>query len=317
MEKHKKFKVGICFSKELDGVEPLSHIVSKLPVYIRLLTLMENKGWEVYVLTRKTYKGNGVFEGGWPFKNGEFSITKEILTIDLVYDRTGGVNFPLEDDSLLVVNERQFKVLAWDKWASYQVVGEYMPKTFLVENESEIKEILPKIQTDKIVLKPFNGLKGLGVFIGPKDEALGFKFPEKFNKYIAQEFVDTSLGIPNVTPGLHDLRVAIVNNKPVWCHVRVPAEGTFLANAAQGGNLTEVDYSKVPESIKNVVQKVSKLFAENYDNPIYSLDFGIDIDATPKIFEINDQIGFPKWEMENRDSFLNGLITNFEQKLVR
>ena len=42
-----------------------------------------------------------------------------------------------------------------------------------------------------VVLKPFNGLKGIGVFIGPKDATKNFRFSEKYKRYIAQEFVDT------------------------------------------------------------------------------------------------------------------------------
>jgi hypothetical protein len=107
-----KKKIGVCFSKELQGETPFSHIITKLPVYIRLLELMEKEGWEVYVLTRKTYKGKGIFEGGWLYKNGKFSLVKDVLKIDLVYDRTGGVVFPITNDSLSVVNELDFKVLA-------------------------------------------------------------------------------------------------------------------------------------------------------------------------------------------------------------
>jgi glutathione synthase/RimK-type ligase-like ATP-grasp enzyme len=114
---------------------------------------------------------------------------------------------------------------------------------------------------------------------------------------------------------MHDLRVVIVNGKCVWCHVRQPVGDSYLANAAQGGNLTEVDYEKVPGSVKQIVEKVSKRFMEKYDNPVYSLDFGIDKDGTPKIFEINDQMGFPRWEMKNRDMFLNELVLNFKSKL--
>jgi glutathione synthase/RimK-type ligase-like ATP-grasp enzyme len=89
-----------------------------------------------------------------------------------------------------------------------------------------------------------------------------------------------------------------------------------LANAAQGGNLTEVDFEIVPESIKNVVTKVSTIFSERFDNPLYSLDFGVGKDGRPYIFEINDQMGFPKWEMDKRDNFLEGLIANFKSKLA-
>ena len=312
-----KRKVGICFSKELQGETPLSHIIEKLPVYMRLLELMEEAGWETYVLTRKTYKGKSIFEGGWRFEDGKFSLVKDVLKIDLVYDRTGGVAFPPENDRLRVVNERDFKVLAWDKWATYQAIGGYMPKTFILENKEELPQILPEIKSDIVVLKPYNGLKGFGIFIGIREDAKKFEFNKKYNRYIAQEFVDTTGGISGVTPGMHDLRIVIVNGKPVWCHVRVPTKGSLLANAAQGGSLTEVDYEKIPVSIKNVVGKVSELFSRKYYNPIYSLDFGIGKNGKPYIFEINDQMGFPKWGMKNRDVFLRGLIVNFKEKLAQ
>lgn len=308
-------KVGICFSKELQGETPFAHIITKLPVYLRLLELMEKAGYKIYVLTRKTYKGGGVFEGGWRFKNGNFFLSSDVLKIDLVYDRTGGVAFPLEGDTLMVVNERDFKILAWDKWATYQVIGQYMPQTFFIENRKNLPAILSNIRSEMVVLKPFNGLKGIGIFIGSKEDAKKFKFDKKYNRYIAQEFVDTAGGIPGITPGTHDLRIVIINGKPIWCHVRVPAKGSFLANAAQGGSLIEVDYDKVPESIKNVVRKVVRIFSSKFDNPIYSLDFGIGKNGKPYIFEVNDQMGFPKWEMKNRDLFLNGLIANFREKL--
>ncbi len=310
-------KVGICFSKELQGDSPLSHIVGKLPVYIRLMEFMSEEGWDVYILTRKTYKGKGIFEGGWIFDSGKFVLTKDTLKIDLVFDRTGGMSFPIKGDLLHVVNEYDFKALAWDKWATSKVIGEYMPQTFDINGNEDLQEILSKIRTDWVVLKPFNGLKGIGIFIGPKKDALKFKLDNKYNHYIAQEFVDTSGGIGGITPGMHDLRIVLVNSVPVWCHVRVPAKGSLLANAAQGGNLTEVEYSNVPESIKNVVKKVSTIFSANYDNPIYSLDFGINKDGTPYIFEINDQMGFPKWEMDKRDDFLKALVANFKSKLKK
>src|SRR6266404_2073448 len=307
---------GICFSKEFVGDHPLRHIGSKLPVYLRLLELCQKEGWDIYVLTRKTYKGNGIFEGSWLFKEEKFIPVKEEVKIDLIYDRTGGIYFPQANEpDLKVFNNHKFKVLCWDKSMAYKEIGEYMPKTFWVGDKKGLNKILPEIKTEWIVLKPFNGLKGNGIFIGPKEQARSFEFIGKDPKYIAQEFLDTSLGITGITKGLHDLRVAIVNGKVVWCHIRVPVEGTFTSNAAQGGNLTEVDYSLVPESIKNIVNKIIPEFANKYDNPSYSLDFGIGRDSVPKIFEINDQIGFPKWEMKARDTFLKELVESFKKKI--
>jgi glutathione synthase/RimK-type ligase-like ATP-grasp enzyme len=311
-----KKNIGMAFSREFKWEDPLGYIGVKKPVYMRLLEIAEEQGWNLYVLTRKTYRGNGIFEGSWKFNNGKFDIIKTPIEIDLVYDRSAGVKFPpSNDESLVWVNEPSFKILAWDKWSACKVIGEYMPQTLLLENENEIQKVVPLIKSDWVVLKPFNGLKGIGIFIGSKSDALSFKFNKKYNRYIVQEFVDTAGGIPGIVSGKHDLRIVIINGKVVWCHVREPVGKSFLANAAQGGNLTEVDYAKVPASVKSIVEKISKLFYSKFDNPVYSLDFGIDKDGTPKIFEINDQIGFPKWEMKNRDNFLFSLIDNFKSKL--
>lgn len=313
-----KKTVGMMFSRDFAGDAPLSHIGAKRRVYVRFLELCEKEGWEVFVLTRKTYKGNGIFDGVWKFSRGKFSKISKEVKLDLVYDRSGGVRFPPENDKGPVwVNERNFKLLAWDKWATFREIGEYMPQTYMIEDKNELPEILSQIKGDKVVLKPFNGLKGIGIFIGSKEKALKFKFDGKYSRYIAQEFVDTGRGIPGIAPGMHDLRIVIVNGKPVWCHVREPADGSLLANAAQGGSLTEVNYEKVPESVKKIVQKVSAIFSKRFDNPIYSLDFGIDKSGKPRIFEINDQMGFPKWEMEKRDIFLQGLVENFKGKFAR
>lgn len=313
-----KGKFGICFSKEFTGRNPLGHIGRKLSVYLRFLALCQKQGWEVYVLTHKTYQGNGFFGSVWLFNEGKFKLLKKTVKIDLVYDRTGGIKFPPKEQAKMrVVDNRDFKLLCWNKWLAYQEIGHLMPKTFLVGEKENLALVLPKIKTDWVVLKPCNGLKGSGIFIGPKNEALAFQYPEKFKKYVAQEFVDTSLGIPGIVRGRHDLRVVVVNQKPVWCHVRVPPKGSFKANVARGGILKEVDYESIPDSIKKMVVEVAKKFYQKYDNPLFSLDFGLDKNGKPWLFEINDQIGFPRWEMKARDLFLNRLILNFGEKIKK
>jgi glutathione synthase/RimK-type ligase-like ATP-grasp enzyme len=308
-------RFGMCFSRDFDATTPLSHIGKKLPVYLRLLELCQKKGWEVYVLTRKTYQGNGNFDGAWRFNNGEFEKVKKMLKIDLVFDWVGNLLFPPKEAGLRVVNNREFKELACNKWAAYRILKDYMPKTYWVGEFKNVHGLMDRITTDNIVLKPYDGLRGKDIFIGPKAKLKDFKPVRADAKYILQEFVDTSNGIPGLTRGRHDLRIVVINGEVVWCHIRVPAEGSLLANAARGGNLTEVDYSRVPESVKKVVKKISKDFCKKYDNPVFSLDFGMNPNSRPLIFEINDQIGFPRWEMKNRDTFLNALVQNFYEKI--
>lgn len=309
--------IGICFSNDFVGNNPLNHIHIKLPVYLRFLELIENSGFRPHVLTKKNYKGDSVFEGSWIFNKGVFDISNKNVVMDLVYDRAGGITFPPQNDKMLVVNRRDFKILAWDKWKTYQEIEEFMPKTIWVGELKNIDNVIDGVSTENIVVKPYNSLKGNDVFIGKKHDLKNFQPEKEGRKYILQEFVDTSKGIPGLTSGMHDLRVVVVNNEVVWSHIRVPAKGTFLANAAQGGNLTEIDYEKTPQTVKKIVSNISKTFYEKYDNPIFSLDFGINERGIPKIFEINDQIGFPRWEMKNRDIFLNALIENFKNKIFK
>ena len=141
-----------------------------------------------------------------------------------------------------------------------------------------------------------------------------FKFEGKNPKYIAQEFIDTSKGINGITDGLHDLRVVVINKKVVWCHVRISMEGTYKANVGQGGALSEIDYNLVPGNVKAIVKELSEMFYRQYDNPLFSIDFGIQ-SGKPHIFEINDQIGFPKVDMKSKDKFLEELVLNFESKI--
>ncbi|MEK7526435.1 MAG: hypothetical protein AAB546_03070 [Patescibacteria group bacterium] len=307
--------LGICFSPDKSIADPLEHIGSKRPVYDRLLDMCIDRGWRTFIFTRKTYLGNSVFAGAWEYKDKKLTWTDEKIKADLVYDRTGGVKFPLQGETLQVVNVVEFKLLCWDKWAAHGQLSDFMPQTFSIENMDELPVIADKIRTDWFVVKPFNGLQGKGIYIGPKDGYKNFEFDPKYKRYVVQEFVDTSKGVKGIVGGMHDIRVAVVNGKPVWGHVRVPAKGKYTSNAAGGGILTELNLELLSNSIMDVVAKVSKDFYERFDNPIFSLDFGMDISGKPFIFEINDQIGFPRWEMQQRDTFLKELIANFESKL--
>lgn len=310
-------KFGMCFSRDFEGVTPLGHIGNKLPVYLRLLNLCQKEGWEVYALTRKTYKGDSNFNGAWSFKNGKFEKVKKLVKINLVFDWVGNLLFPPKvKQRLRVVNIREFKELCCDKWETYLSLKSHMPKTFWVGELKNAGKLVDKVKTNNIVVKPYNSLKGKDIFIGKKEDFKNFKPEKEGRKYILQEFVDTSNGIPNLTRGMHDLRVVIVNNKVVWSHIRVPAAGKFLANVAQGGKLTEIDYEKAPGGVKKIVKEISNRFYKKYDNPVFSIDFGINQKREPKIFEINDQIGFPRWEMKNRDTFLNALVENFKLKIT-
>lgn len=310
--------VALAFSKPLDFGDPFLPLGKKRPVYEELLRLLANRNWQSFVVSTKTYQGGGVFRGGWKLSpDGKLEAVSGQIKVDLVYDRSGGLTFPLAKDSLRVVDSRKFKELAWNKWEAYQKFGKYMPKTFWVGGKKNLPKALAKIKGDFVVLKPADGLKGKGIIIGPKSQALDFEFlPERPN-YIAQEFVDTSLGIGDLTKGYHDLRVVVVNKKIVWAHIRTPLRGSYKANVASGGHLKEISVKRVPKKVKLITQKIANTLYSRYDNPVYSLDFGVGRDSKPYVFEINDQIGFPKPKMQAKDAFLKELIKNFASKIKK
>ena len=312
-------KFGMCFSREFEETDPLGHIGRKRPTYINLFELAHKKGWEAYAVTRRTYEGKGVFNGAWKFKDGNFEILKEKVKIDIIFDWAGDLKFPPKNEQdLKVVNIRKFKELCWNKWEMYFRLKRFMPKTFRVgdiKNEAELEKVLSNIKTDWVVVKPENGLKGRSVYVGPKENIKNFEFDPKYKNYIAQEFVDTSDGIEGITGGLHDLRVVIINGKAVWSHVRVPEKGTYKANVAQGGTLKEVNLENIPSAVKAIVSETADIFYKEFDNPIYSIDFGME-NGKPYIFEVNDQIGFPLPNAKGKDNFLNELINNFESKIT-
>lgn len=311
-----KTSIGMAFTKDFSGNDPLGHIGKKLPVYIDLLRKLELADFNPYVITRKTYEGGGIYRGVWQFSGGAFIARAEPVKIDLVYDRCAGITFPPEgDNSSVWVNNRAFKILAWDKWLGYKKLEEFFPVTFEIKSEAEIEDHIDKIKTDFVVLKPVNGLKGIGIFVGPKEEALKFKFAAGYPRYIMQEFVDSSGGISGIAEGRHDLRVVALNNKIVWSHVREPKEGALKANVAEGGSIREIDVLQIPSEIKSIVMDISQRFVEEYDNPAFSVDFGYDRHLGPRLYEINDQIGFPRWEMSGKDIFLKEIINNFKSKI--
>ena len=305
------------FSRPFEGNEPLAHIGPKLPVYLDLFDLLLKQGWEGYVTTRKTYQADGNFDGVWHYQKRGFVKEDRRVRMDLIYDRTGGLKFPSKKkERVIMVNNRDFKELCADKWLAWQELNSVlpMPKTYLVGERKNLPTVLSKIEGDWVVLKPLNGLMGLGIFVGPKDKAVDFEFDRKYSEYIAQEFVDTRDGFLGLAEGFHDLRVVMINGKIVWSHLRTPPEGSFKANVARGGNIKEVKVDQLPQPVKEASLVAAKLFLEKYDNPLFSVDFGL-TSAGPKVFEINDQIGFPTPAMEQKNLFLSELVANFKKKL--
>jgi glutathione synthase/RimK-type ligase-like ATP-grasp enzyme len=303
----RKKKIIVYFKKERKGTDPFLKFGKKRDVYHHFFRKGMDEGFEMYISSGKeNYVGNKWFKARI-YDGKQFSLEEKIIEADVIYDRSGGLDFPTEELNQIVMNRIDFKILCNDKSLMFEQLGEYMPKSITVKNKQELISAIKQFDCKRLaVLKPTNGMCGRDIKID---------FPEKLKetvlkeetKYILQEFVDTSAGIKGIVSGPHDLRVVVVAGKIVLAHVRMPKEGTLLANVAQGGSIEEIALEKIPTQAVEITKKVQEILDKKYNFPIYSIDFGLENEKVC-IFELNDQIGFPLANMKNACNFVNHLI---------
>jgi RimK family alpha-L-glutamate ligase len=138
--------------------------------------------------------------------------------------------------------------------------------------------------TYPIVMKTVRGNGGKGVFMVPTDEmrkelngVLKVDFP-----YLSQEYISESHG--------RDLRVIVVDGKPVFSMIRHSGDGTMRANLSQGGYGEVV--TGVPRNAEILACNIAK---------ILKLDIcGVDL-------LMSDQFGYVCCEVNNNPGFSRDL----------
>lgn len=143
---------------------------------------------------------------------------------------------------------------------------------------------------NKYVLKPTEGLKGEGILIS--DDISQIKNQVKIFKaagtnYIIEDFVKP---IPFKGHSIYDIRVVVVGLKPVLTLLRVPAEGSELANLAQGGSKEILDYYKLDKKVQSILERLIDFIYIKFRNSVYSIDFSITEEGI-NIFEFNTYPG--------------------------
>lgn len=302
------------FGKERLAPDPFYDLKKKRLVYYALFEQGRRRGFNMFISTGKmSYLGNMTFNNILRYDGDfKFSSYSQIVTADAVFDRSGGLLFPPRNVSTRVLNGIDFKKLCIDKNVTYELLYDFMPKSFKVKNTDQLIKALNNFsQTDLVVLKPSSTFGGKGIVIGTPHE-IGATTLNKDYVYSLQEFVDTSQGISGLVNGYHDLRIIVVNGKMVFCHIRQPRPGTLLANVAQGGSIKEFNLKDVPDYILLKAKQVQKIIDAKYDKPLYSIDFGVQNNSKAFVFELNNQIGFPD-ETMNYSEFISSLLDAMER----
>ena len=262
-----------------------------------------------------SYRGDDIFYPLYRYAHGEIAVDGEKIKADVIYNLG---NIPGEDfstDTARISNTPAFKKFFALKFNVYNLLPEFFPKMFFVDNEAHFREALEKIATSKVVLKPNTGTGGVGVKIFEKaatpvlDEAMKKTIA---NGALLQEFMDTKNGITGICESYHDLRLAVVNGTIALTHVRIPESGSLIANYQQGATIKELAREDLPEKIITLREKVHAKIAGRFPNPMYTMDVGVNADGDPLLFEINGTTAFPWPEFESRDFFIEQLAVHLE-----
>lgn len=186
------------------------------------------------------------------------------------------------------LNPVQLQMIASDKMLTHMIFPDFTPEAYLVHTREEMKRFLKKIKTERVVVKSPYGFGGKAVRIVTKDSAKRMKLVEPT---IVQEFIDSSKGIPGLIKGIHDLRLIFLGNKFVLGVIRTPPEGKLMSNLAQGGEAHFLQYSDIPDKVKQMARKITKTISI-FPNTLYTIDFMYGNGRKPYLIEMNNNPGF-------------------------
>jgi glutathione synthase/RimK-type ligase-like ATP-grasp enzyme len=236
-----------------------------------------------------TYEGGGSFTKHWVQvrqPDGTYVYEKKgPITVDAIFDKD---HFK-DDGKVLKVNNDTLYRLCWSKEKTYEVLGEFHPKSLLVNDEAELDDALITIPGERVAVKTLTGSSGLGVFVGSKVDVHA---EQELLQYplLVQEFIETSGGVPGITKSRHDVRVVLLNGKAVIATLRTPPEGELKSNIGYGGHHRLLSVDELPSELIELCHAIDKKL-KNYGNfRIYSVDCGL----TPngwRMFEANGMPG--------------------------
>lgn len=309
-------KILIYFTQKEVAADPYAHMPERREIYWSIFREGKNRGFDMYLGVKPTIHHGGMeFENVLFFTGEQFEFKEERVIFDAIFDRSPRKDFPTPDIDHKTLNTLAFKKLANNKDRTYELLSDYMPKTFPIASEQDFKNALAQFHPEEMaVFKPVDSFGGKGVIITEaKNMTSGLFVPER--KFILQKFVDTSHGVPDIISGRHDLRIIIMNGTPIMLQAREPKPGELRANINQGGRCFEFPYEKVPAALQSIVSIVHPIIDTAFSSPFYSIDFGVDSDGTPYIFEINDQIGLKSAITgKNREKFCKNFIDSLEKR---
>jgi glutathione synthase/RimK-type ligase-like ATP-grasp enzyme len=277
-------KIAVYFNEEGKNGYPLDE-QEYAEAYREFAERIAQKGGRLHVVrTQQSYLGGNRFSGGWRYEDGELADVPQIIEADVIFNKGNLV----WDDTATVINVRDVEDICTDKSKTYELFPHLFPLSLIAHNKKELQDACDRMQSDTVVAKPLDKEGGEGVMVAPKNEVL--KSVQSF-PYIIQEFIDTSGGIPGLIEGSHDFRIASVNGDIMFCECRQPKQGSFIANASQGGSFNMLPLSAIPPEALVVFREVDSVMSR-FPLRVYAVDMGRNTNGTWKLIELNAKPGF-------------------------
>lgn len=286
--------------------------------YQYLYTLAQQHNIQMYRASYTWYDNQKhFFSHAWTFQNNTWVRVHDIKP-DLIYDKTSFKPKTTFFKSSLstkfnIINDTEFSELIDNKLFISLLFPQYCKKQHKISDFSDLKNIIHIIASDKIVLKPATSSGGKDVHIIDKKDIdkTTIQFP-----ILAQEFIDSSNGIPNITSSIHDLRLMFIESELIHSYIRTPAKGSFLANLAQGGSMSTIKNEKLPDNINILISDVQNALS-TFKNKIYTIDIMFDENQKPWIIELNSMPGlfFSETQSSEQKQVYTKLIKLFKKNL--
>ena len=263
------------------------------------------------------YKGAMQFEYTYAFNEQNQLVRENVqCAADLVYVKAAHVAEHI-DSTDVVGTDLHLEAINDDKWKMYTLLSDFMPKTYQISGENW-REVLNEIKTDLIVCKPVDGSSGEGLTILPREDFSFQAVTDDQHKYIAQDFLDSSEGVPGFGRGLHDMRIIMFNDKPLLSLIRMAPPGSKLANISLGARPIIIDIANVPADAMELARRVDQRFAAYYPR-LYTVDIMYS-GGRPYLAEINTAPAIPSADIHGKkyqEAFHHAMLDFFEDILSK
>ncbi len=258
-------------------------------------------------MDKSAYAGGGIFSEVCEYKDHSIVSVAGMFKADIIYQRKK----PTDDfdNAVPIVNSMEFKNWCPDKWNQYELLKEFMPKTFLIKTEEHLKNYLPAIVTSKAILRPRRGQEGKDIIVF--DTALVPKLNHSVlvqKNYLLSEWADTDVSIPGLVTGIHDIKLITIDDH-VFANLRTPEAGKIYCTF--DSPYSEALISLLPKEILDVHTRVRDKVAALFPGQLYTVDVGMTPNG-PKVFELNGHTAFPYLHFGYTEEFFDALIKHLE-----